>query len=345
MKRLYNRVNKKELKKKLHESTESRTTLSFYKYHQLSDPKVFRDELYEGFKNLEVFGRIYIATEGINAQISVLTDTFDDFKNYLYRIHWLNGCRLNMAVDDNGKSFTRLHIKLRDKIVADGLDDSTFDVTKRGKHLSAPEVNALLDKPDTIVVDMRNHYESEVGHYENAICPDVETFREALPLVENMLTDKKKEPIVMYCTGGIRCEKASAYYLHKGFEQVYMIDGGIVEYTRQCQEQNLPNKFIGKNFVFDERLGERISDDIVSTCHQCGNSSDIHKNCANDACNALFIQCDECAIKYQACCSMVCKEFNSLPKVARDTQKPHIIFNGKKFGKGRYKVLTMGELR
>jgi UPF0176 protein len=258
MKRLYNRVNRVELKKKLEESIEPRTTLSFYRYHQLSDPAAFRDELYAGLDQLGVFGRIYIASEGINGQISVLTDTFDDFKNYLYSIPWLNGCRLNIAVDDNGKSFFKLNIKLRNKIVADGLDDSTFDVTKRGKHLSAPEVNALLDKPDTIVVDMRNHYESEVGHYENAICPDVETFREALPLVEDLLADKKKGNIVMYCTGGIRCEKASAYYLHKGFEHVYMIDGGIIEYTRQCEEQNLPNKFIGKNFVFDERLGERM---------------------------------------------------------------------------------------
>jgi UPF0176 protein len=251
---------------------------------------------------------------------------------------------LNIAVDDNGKSFFKLNIKLRNKIVADGLDDSTFDVTKRGKHLSAPEVNALLDKPDTIVVDMRNHYESEVGHYENAICPDVETFREALPIVEDMLATKKSEPIVMYCTGGIRCEKASAYYLHKGFEQVYMIDGGIIEYTRQCEELNLPNKFIGKNFVFDERLGERISDDVISKCHQCGTPCDIHKNCANAACHVLFIQCDACAAKLQACCSQECTEFNALPEEERELQKPHKIFNGTKFGKGRYKALRMGAL-
>jgi UPF0176 protein len=251
---------------------------------------------------------------------------------------------LNIAVDDNGKSFFKLNIKLRNKIVADGLDDSTFDVTKRGKHLSAPEVNALLDKPDTIVVDMRNHYESEVGHYKNAICPDVETFREALPIVEDLLANKKSEPIVMYCTGGIRCEKASAYYLHKGFEQVYMIDGGIIEYTRQCEELNLPNKFIGKNFVFDERLGERISDDVISKCHQCGAPCDIHKNCANAACHVLFIQCDACAAKLQACCSQECTEFNTLPEEERELQKPHKIFNGTKFGKGRYKALRMGEL-
>jgi UPF0176 protein len=148
----------------------------------------------------------------------------------------------------------------------------------------------------------------------------------------------------MYCTGGIRCEKASAYYLHKGFEQVYMIDGGIIEYTRQCEELNLPNKFIGKNFVFDERLGERISDDVISKCHQCGTPCDIHKNCANAACHVLFIQCEACATKYQACCSQVCKEFNELPEMEREIQKPHIIFNGTKFGKGRYKALRMGEL-
>jgi len=332
MKRLYNRVNRVELKKKLEESIEPRTTLSFYRYHQLSDPTAFRDELYAGLDRLGVFGRIYIASEGINGQISVLTDTFDDFKNYLYSIPWLNGCRLNIAVDDNGKSFFKLNIKLRNKIVADGLDDSTFDVTKRGKHLSAPEVNALLDKPDTIVVDMRNHYESEVGHYENAICPDVETFREALPIVEDLLTDKKKENIVMYCTGGIRCEKASAYYLHKGFEQVYMIDGGIIEYTRQCEELNLPNKFIGKNFVFDERLGERISNDIIAQCHQCGKSADTHTNCLNDACHLLFIQCDECKEAMKGCCSEECMHVNELPEetkieLRKGIDKGNMIFN------------------
>lgn len=342
MKRLFNRVNNRELKQKLEASTEPRTTLSFYKYYQLEDPRAFRDDLYLKLSECGVLGRIYVANEGINGQISVPTAQFETFKSTLYSYHWLDGIRLNIAVEKDGKSFFKLAIKVREKIVADGLDDASFDVTKRGKHLRAPEVNALLDDPDTIVVDMRNHYESEVGYFENAIRPDVETFREALPLVEDMLKDEQDKNIVMYCTGGIRCEKASAYYLHKGFHNVFMIDGGIIEYAHQCEQQGLPNKFIGKNFVFDERLGERISEDIVAHCHQCGKPCDTHKNCANDVCHVLFIQCEECAAKYHSCCSQQCADFTQLSAEEQEELKGKVEFNGTKFGKGRYRALRRG---
>jgi UPF0176 protein len=267
---------------------------------------------------------------------------FEAFREDMYAIPWLDGARLNIAVDD-GKSFYKLKIKVRPKIVADGLDDRSFDVTKRGRHLSAEEVNQFLENPETLIVDMRNHYESEVGHFEGAICPDVETFREALPLVEEMLEDDKDKPIIMYCTGGIRCEKASAYYLHNGFKEVYMVDGGIIEYTRQCEQQGLPNKFIGKNFVFDERMGERISEDIIARCHQCGQPCDTHVNCANDACHILFIQCEACAEKYDRCCSKKCAEFAALPEEQQAELRGTIEFNGTKFGKGRYKAFRKDE--
>jgi len=341
--RLYNLVNGDELKRRMQESDEPRVTLSLYRYHQLEDPKAFRNDLYRRWNKLGVFGRIYVAQEGINGQLSVPEANFEAFKKDLYSIPWLDGVRLNIAVDDDGKSFYKLKIKVRSKIVADGLDDRSFDVTRRGKHLSAEEVNELLVNPETLVVDMRNHYESEVGHFERAICPDVETFREALPLVEEMLEDKKDRPIIMYCTGGIRCEKASAYYLHKGFERVHMIDGGIIEYARQCERQGLPNKFVGKNFVFDERMGERISEDIIARCHQCGEPCDTHINCANDACHILFIQCPACAEKYDHCCSQKCADFIKLPEAQQAELRGSIEFNGTKFGKGRYKAFRKDE--
>lgn len=343
MKKLHNKVNNDELKDRLLASDEKRVTLSFYQYHQIEDSEAFRNTFYLGLSEHGVFGRIYVAKEGINGQMSVPETNFTAFKEYLYSIPWLADIRLNIAIDDDGKSFYKLKIKVRDKIVADGLDDASFDVTKRGKHLSAEEVNTLLGKDDTVVIDMRNHYESEVGYFENAICPDVETFREALPLVEDMLEDKKEDHIVMYCTGGIRCEKASAYYLHKGFKNVYMIDGGIIEYARQCEEKGLPNKYIGKNFVFDERMGERISQEIVSKCHQCGASCDTHVNCANDACHILFIQCADCATQYEASCSKKCADFNHLPEEQREILKGTLEFNGTQFGKGRYKAFKKDE--
>ena len=334
--KLYNTIDKEELKRRMEESSEPRLTLSFYRYQPIEDPDTFRDQLYRRWVSLGVLGRIYVATEGINAQISVPEASFEEFRSDLYSLPGMDGLRLNLAIEDNGKSFYKLKIKVRPKIVADGLDDSAFDPSRRGSYLDAEGVNEMIKKEDALVVDMRNHYESEVGHFEGAICPDVETFREALPLVEEMLEDKKDKDIVLYCTGGIRCEKASAYYRHRGFEKVYMVEGGIIEYARQCADKGLPNKFIGKNFVFDERMGESISGDVIAQCHQCGAPCDVHVNCANDACHLLFIQCSECAEKYSGCCSEQCSEFIALSAEEQEKRKAHTVFNGSRFGKGRF---------
>lgn len=325
---LHNKINGEELKKKLLSSMEPRTTISFYKYHHIQNPQLFRDNLFLNFSKLEVLGRIYIASEGINAQISVPTRNYELLRQAIYSIEFLNGIRLNIAVDDNGKSFFKLAIKVKNKIVADGIQDKTFDVTKIGKHLKAQEYNDLLNSKEVVVVDMRNHYESEVGHFENAILPDVDTFREQLPYVANMLADKKDQPIVMYCTGGIRCEKASAYMLHKGFKEVYQLEGGIIEYARQVKAKGLENKFHGKNFVFDERLSESISNEVIAKCHQCGAPFDVHTNCANVACNLLFIQCPSCKEKYNNCCSEECKTIAALPE-----EEQKLLRKGKNFGR------------
>ncbi|MCB0698909.1 MAG: rhodanese-related sulfurtransferase [Chitinophagaceae bacterium] len=312
---LHNRISKEELKQRMLAETEPRTTVSFYKYFNITEPHEFRDELWKAFEPLKVFGRIYIAKEGINGQISVPASNYDSFKDALYASHKdLDGIRMNIAVDDDGKSFWVLKIKVRDKVVADGIDDPTFDPSKKGQYLTAKEYNELASDPETIIVDMRNHYEYEVGHFENAIEVPSDTFREQLPMAVDMLKDQKDKNIIMYCTGGIRCEKASAYMLHNGFKNVFHVEGGIIEYTRKAKEQNLPVKFIGKNFVFDGRLGERITDDIIAECHTCGKPCDTHTNCKNDGCHLLFIQCDECTEKLEGCCSEACVEEKNLPE-------------------------------
>ncbi len=314
---LHNRVSQKELKARLYQETEPRTTISFYRYFSIPDPISFRDELYKALHALQVFGRIYIAHEGINAQLSVPASRFQALKAYLYSIEPLNGLRLNIAVDDDGKSFWVLKIKVRDKIVADGIDDPSFDMSRKGRYVNPQEFNRLTEDPRTIVVDMRNHYEYEVGHFENAVEVPSDTFREQLPMSAEMLKDKKDSNIIMYCTGGIRCEKASAYLLHKGFKNVFHLEGGIINYANTVKEQGLENKFLGKNFVFDDRLGERIGDEIIARCHQCGKPADTHTNCRNDGCHLLFIQCAECAEKYEGCCSVECREINRLPEAER----------------------------
>ncbi len=336
---LHNRVNGKELMKKMHNSSESRTTISLYKYHHIDNPTLFRDNLYYHFSQLGVLGRIYVSQEGINAQISVPTANLEEFKELLNGIDFLNGVRLNIAIEDNGHSFFKLTIKVRKKIVADGIDDPGFNPSDCGTHLSAKEFNELTSQEGTILVDMRNHYESEIGHFENAILPDVETFREQLPKVADMLQDKKSNPIVMYCTGGIRCEKASAFLKYKGFNNVYQLNGGIIEYARQIKEQNLPNKFKGKNFVFDERLAESISCDVISHCHQCGKPCDTHVNCANTGCNILFIQCEECAAKHNHCCSDLCQEVISWDEDKQKEWRKQHTAQKKIFSKGRLQTM------
>jgi UPF0176 protein len=284
---------------------------------------------------LGVMGRIYVAHEGVNAQISLPKNNLETFREKLYSVSFLQGIRLNIAVDDNGKSFFKLKIQVRKKIVADGLDDSTFDVTQTGVHVNAKDFNALAENPNTIIIDMRNHYESEVGHFKGAVLPDVDTFREELQVAEDLLRDTKDKNLLMYCTGGIRCEKASAWMKHKGFKNVFQLNGGIIEYTRQVKEQGLENKFIGKNFVFDERLGERISEDIVSVCHQCGTPCDDHTNCKNDGCHLLFIQCKTCAEQFNHCCSEECKEIIDLPVEAQKELRKGINKGRQVFKKGR----------
>ena len=312
--KLHNTINGEELKEKIQKSDEKRVTISFYKYAKIGNPQLFRDHLFYYWNPLGVLGRIYVATEGINAQLSVPSENLEDFKKEVDNIVFLRNNRLNYAVEDDGKSFFKLAVKVRKKIVADGLNDDLFDVSKPGQYLKVEEFNTLTDQEETVLIDMRNHYESEVGHFEGAWCPDVDTFREQLPLVVDELGDQKDKPIVMYCTGGIRCEKASAYLKHKGFENVYHLEGGIIKYARDAKEAGLRNKFIGKNFVFDERINERISDDIIAVCHQCGDSFDDHTNCKNKACNLLFIQCPKCAEKYAGTCSEHCKTIAALPE-------------------------------
>ena len=333
---LYNTLSAEERAELIDQAGKQRLTLSFYAYAKIEDPKKFRDDLFIAWNALDALGRIYVANEGINAQMSVPSENFEAFRETLEVYDFMKGIRLNVAVEHDDHSFLKLTIKVRHKIVADGLNDATFDVTKKGVHLNAAAFNEILDDPNTIVVDFRNHYESEIGHFKNAITPDVETFRESLPIINEQLKDfKESKNLVMYCTGGIRCEKASAYYKHQGFKNVFQLEGGIINYAKQIKEEGLESKFIGKNFVFDHRLGERITNDIVSQCHQCGKPCDNHTNCVNDGCHLLFIQCDECNAAMENCCSTECLKIIHLPLDEQVKLRRGIQVGNKVFRKGK----------
>src|SRR6188474_1931469 len=314
---LHNRISRKELKELIKSDPTPRITISFYCYFKIEDPEKFRNDLYRHLKEIGVLGRIYVASEGINAQISLPTANLEAFRSYLYSIEPLNGLRLNVAVDDDGKSFYVLDIKVRNKIVADGINDPSFDMANRGRYVNAEQFNKLSNDPDTVIIDMRNHYEFEVGHFENAIEIPSDTFREQLPMAAEMMQDKKDKNIIMYCTGGIRCEKASAYMLHNGFNNVFHLEGGIINYAKETRELKMESRFIGKNFVFDDRLGERVTEDIIAHCHQCNKPADTHTNCNNNGCHLLFIQCTACAEKFDGCCSVECQYVFNLPLEAQ----------------------------
>ena len=339
---LWNTLSKEELVKQLNESGLQFITVSFYQYAQIENPSLFRDHLFLQWSKLNIVGRTYVAKEGINAQISVPVPFFEQFRDELYQISFLDGIRLNIAVEDGGVKhpFLKLKIKVRDKILADGLNDETFDVRNKGIHLNAEEFNKLTDDPNTILIDFRNHYESEVGYFKGAITPDVDTFRESLPVIEDeFLKGNEDKNIVMYCTGGIRCEKASAWYKHRGFKNVHQLEGGIIKYANDCKNLGIENKFVGKNFVFDERRGERITDDVVAVCHQCGNPSDVHTNCVNDGCHLLFIQCDACKSQFENCCSSECQDIIHLSEEEQKALRKGKEISNKIFKKGRSEKL------
>ena len=337
---LYNTLSAKERETLIEQAGKERLTISFYQYAHVGNPTIFRNHLFIHWNELDVLGRIYVAHEGINAQLSVPAENFKAFKAHLDSISFLKEVRLNIAIEQDNKSFLKLKVKVRKKILADGLNDATFDVTNKGVHVNAKRFNELIEDPNTLLVDMRNHYESEIGHFKNAITPDVDTFRDSLDIIEKDLEAfKEAKNLVMYCTGGIRCEKASAYYKHKGFKHVYQLEGGIIEYARQAKDQNLENKFVGKNFVFDHRRGERISEDVIAQCHQCGKPCDAHVNCANEACHLLFIQCEACAAKMNDCCSNECKEIHAMPYEAQKRLRKGKSVSNKIFKKGRSEVL------
>lgn len=338
MKTLHNRVSRAVLKQKAQNDSTPRHTISFYCYFPIDDTQQFRDKWYEHFAALDILGRVYVATEGINAQISCPTANLDSLKEFIDTHTPLKGLRLNLAVDERRNSFYVLDIKIRNRIVADGIEDPGFSMQNKGRYVDAEQFNELIKEQNTLVIDMRNHYEYEVGRFRNAIEIPSDTFRQQLPMAADMFKHEKDRNIIMYCTGGIRCEKASAWMLHNGYKNVFHLEGGIINYVNEARRKGLENHFIGKNFVFDERLGERISDDVISSCHVCGKPCDTHVNCTNSSCHLLFIECDECQEKLNGCCSEECKEFIQLSPEMQKTKRKGFNKGQNIFNKSRQRM-------
>ncbi|EKD93396.1 MAG: hypothetical protein ACD_28C00151G0001, partial [uncultured bacterium] len=314
---LRNTVARTEAKKRALQENFKRRTVSFYRYVTLSDPQELRDELFRDWSALGVLGRIYVAREGINAQMSVPETQWDIFEQKLNARPEFQGVPFKFAVEAEGPSFIKLTIKVKHQVVADGLTPQDYNLSAIGTHLKPESFHSLMEEPNAVVVDMRNGYESRIGRFEGAVCPAAETFREELPMVKEMLSGKEDQPVLLYCTGGIRCEKASAYLRHHGFKKVYQLEGGIIQYAHTVREKNLPSKFKGKNFVFDERRAEKITNDVLTQCDQCASPCDGYVNCNNEACNLLFIQCGPCTEQWAGCCKASCRDIYLLPEAER----------------------------
>lgn len=310
-----NLKSKEQLLEDLKKENFRRKTVSFYKYVKIENPKEMRDFLFDKLNELRCLGRIYIANEGINAQMNVPEPNWASFDSFIQGIREFEGVPYKVAVEEKDKSsFIKLIIKVRPKIVADGLDDNSFDPSNTGEYATAEDVNDMINRGVT-VIDMRNMYEAAIGHFENAKLMNVDTFREQLSKVTEMFKDKKDEEVLLYCTGGIRCEKASAWMKHNGFKNVKHIKGGIIEYAHRVKEKGLQNKFKGKNFVFDERMGERIGDEIISFCQICKTKKcDDYVHCNNTSCHILFICCKDCQNKLKGYCSKICNICDKFPK-------------------------------
>ncbi len=297
------------------EAASHRMTLSFYRYVRIEDPQDLMQRLRAAWELLDVKGRTYVAHEGINAQVNIPIEQKEPFCAQVRSI--FPEMPFKFALEEAGEAFSKLKIKERKKLVADGLSDASFDASDVGIHLDAESFHAALDEPGTLVVDLRNHYECEVGHFRGALLPEANTFRDALPEVLEKLRGLEERKILLYCTGGIRCEKASAYFRFKGFKDVNQLHGGIIDYAHQVAEKGLASRFVGKNFVFDQRMGERVTEDVIAHCHQCDAQCDTHTNCKFEGCNRLFLQCPSCRVDYAGCCSRECQEILSKPKEQR----------------------------
>lgn len=309
LKYMHNVKSRAQLEKELDAEQFERIAVSFYRYIDVADPTDFRDRLYARWYPKRIFGRVYVAEEGINAQLSVPVHYWAWFKTNITTLPYLSEIFLNRSKTLGNRAFLKLDVKVRSKILADGLNENILKSVSPGPHLSPQEFHEKIASGTAVVVDARNHYECETGHFKGAILPQAQTFSEMLPELKDSLQNFKEKDVLMYCTGGIRCEKTSAYLKKHGYQNVYQLQGGIINYLNDREEKrDEASLFEGSMFVFDGRMAEPTVNEVIAKCHQCGNPFDRHVDCANVSCHKLFIQCPQCAEAFLGCCSPTCRE-------------------------------------
>lgn len=279
------------------------SVLLYYCYTPIQDPEQYRDEQHVFCLKHNLLGRIIVASEGLNGTISGLTA---DCQAYM---DWVKSdprfAQIDFKVEHSPvHTFQKLHVRVKPEIVHSDLPVNPLERT--GQHLEPHELKSMLADPDVVLVDMRSNYEHSIGRFKGAITFDMENLRE-LPDHVGEIAHLKDKKIVTYCTGGIKCEKASAYLLEQGFENVYQLHGGIIKYGIEAGGED----FEGKCYVFDNRVAvevNQVNPIVISTCYVCGEVCDRMVNCANPDCNEHVPICEKCGWDLDGACSPTCKE-------------------------------------
>jgi UPF0176 protein len=282
-------------------------TLLYYCYSRIEDAEQFASDHLQFCKSLNLVGRIIVADEGLNGTVSGAAESCKMYMDTLHADPRFSKIDFKIDIVDE-PSFIKMHCRYKSEIVHSGLRDPGIinPEKKTGIHLEPADFVKMKDDQDVVIVDVRSNYEHSIGRFKNAVTFDIENFRD-FPAMINELAQYKNKKIVTYCTGGIKCEKASALLLHEGFENVYQLHGGIIKYGKEAGGED----FEGKCYVFDNRVAvdvNTVNPVVISTCRNCGANTSKMINCANPECNEHFTQCDACGEKLDGACSALCQE-------------------------------------
>jgi UPF0176 protein len=283
--------------------------LLYYKFVKIADHEALAREHLSYCKKLGVKGRILVAPEGINGTLSGTVEQTDAYMSMMRQIPLFHDLEVKIDESDS-HAFHKIFVRPKKELVTFRLEEDVDPNELTGKHLKPKEFYEKLQQGDVIVLDGRNYYEYDIGHFRGAIRPEVESSRDFPDWIRQNLSEFKDRPILTYCTGGIRCEKLSGFLLKEGFTDVSQLDGGIVTYGKDPEVKG--RLFDGKCYVFDERISVPINstdeDIIVGRCLHCGKEEDRYINCANDDCHKKHVCCVECEEEHNSFCSLECEE-------------------------------------